>query len=147
MTSKEWLRILAVCSILLLASGAYWVTHTTWPSWWIFFGCCAAWSVTFWTLFDLRGQERLAAMDEAMQRSIRGYIEAMKREQEPRELHTEADNIPPLDPLEAESMGRQTETHTLGEKISDQVVYGDVDEGFENEDQADEHHADADDIV
>jgi len=43
-------------------------------------------------------------------------------------------------------MGRQTETHTRGEKISDQVVYGDV-ESEENEDQMDEHHADADDIV
>lgn len=71
----------------------------------------------------------------------------MSTGEDPRELHTEADDIPPLSPKEAESMGRQTETHTLGEKISDQVVYGDVDEGFENEDQADEHHADADDIV
>jgi hypothetical protein len=52
----------------------------------------------------------------------------------------------PLSPKEAESMGRQTETHTRGEKISDQVVYGDV-ESVENEDQMDEHHADADDIV
>ena len=52
----------------------------------------------------------------------------------------------PLTPKEAESMGRQTETHTRGEKISDQVVYGDI-EVVENEDQMDEHHADADDIV
>jgi hypothetical protein len=52
----------------------------------------------------------------------------------------------PLSPQEAESMGRQTETHTIGQKISDQVVYGDVD-SVENEDQMDEHHADADDIV
>ncbi len=43
-------------------------------------------------------------------------------------------------------MGRQTETHTIGQKISDQVVYGDT-ESVENEDQMDEHHADADDIV
>jgi len=52
----------------------------------------------------------------------------------------------PLTPKEAESMGRQTETHTRGEKISDQVVYGDT-ESVENEDQMDAHHADADDIV
>jgi hypothetical protein len=52
----------------------------------------------------------------------------------------------PLTPREAESMGRQTETHTIGQKISDQVVYGDT-ESVENEDQMDEHHADADDIV
>lgn len=67
----------------------------------------------------------------------------MKRDERPRELHTEADDIPPLSPREAESMGRQTETRTLGEKISDQVVYGDV-EGVENEDQADAHHAEPD---
>ncbi len=71
----------------------------------------------------------------------------MSKRERPEELHTEADDIPPLSPREAESMGRQTETHTRGEEIEDQVVYGDVDEGFENEDQADEHHADADDIV
>ena len=52
----------------------------------------------------------------------------------------------PLTPREAESMGRQTETRTIGQKISDQVVYGDT-ESVENEDQMDEHHADADDIV
>jgi len=44
-------------------------------------------------------------------------------------------------------MGRQTETHTIGQKISDQVVYGDVGGSVENEDQADAHHADADDVV
>ena len=64
--------------------------------------------------------------------------------EKPRELHTEADDIPPLSPKEAESMGRQTETHTLGERISDEVVYGDVDDSVENEDQADAHHADPD---
>lgn len=53
----------------------------------------------------------------------------------------------PLSPKEAESMGRQTETYVRGEKISDQVVYGDVDGTVENEDQTDMHHADADDIV
>jgi len=52
----------------------------------------------------------------------------------------------PLTPREAESMGRQTETHTIGQKISDQVVYGDT-ESVENEDQEFEHHADADEIV
>jgi hypothetical protein len=52
----------------------------------------------------------------------------------------------PLSPEEAERMGRQTETYTRGEKISDQVVYGDVD-GPENEDQMDEHHAESDEHV
>ncbi|HTU68754.1 MAG TPA: hypothetical protein VMF11_00410 [Candidatus Baltobacteraceae bacterium] len=52
----------------------------------------------------------------------------------------------PLSPKEAESMGRQTETHTLGEKISDQVVYGDT-ESVENEDQMDAHHAESDEHV
>ena len=52
----------------------------------------------------------------------------------------------PLTPREAESMGRQTETHTIGQKISNQVVYGDTN-SVENEDQMDEHHADAEDIV
>ncbi len=52
----------------------------------------------------------------------------------------------PLSPREAESMGRQTETHTIGQKIEDQVVYGDT-ESVENEDQIDEHHADADEHV
>jgi hypothetical protein len=52
----------------------------------------------------------------------------------------------PLTPREAESMGRQTETHTIGQKISNQVVYGDT-ESVENEDQMDEHHGESDDIV
>jgi hypothetical protein len=52
----------------------------------------------------------------------------------------------PLTPREAESMGRQTETHTIGQKISDQVVYGDTN-SVENEDQMDEHHGEPDDIV
>lgn len=62
----------------------------------------------------------------------------------PEELHTEADDIPPLSSREAESMGRQTETHTRNEKIADQVVYGDVDDSVENEDMADMHHAASD---
>jgi hypothetical protein len=68
-------------------------------------------------------------------RARRGYHSDMSNEREK-----------PLSPREAESMGRQTETHTIGQKISDQVVYGDT-ESVENEDQMDEHHADADDIV
>jgi hypothetical protein len=52
----------------------------------------------------------------------------------------------PLTPREAESMSRQTETHTIGQKISDQVVYGDT-ESVEKEDQMDEHHGEPDDIV
>lgn len=65
----------------------------------------------------------------------------MNGEEEPRELHTEADDLPPLSKREAEAMGRQTETRTRGERISDQVVYGDVGGSVENEDQADAHHA------
>jgi hypothetical protein len=49
----------------------------------------------------------------------------------------------PLSPREAESMGRQTETRTRGQRTADQVVYGDV-ESVENEDQADAHHAESD---
>jgi len=66
----------------------------------------------------------------------------MNREEQPRELRTEADDLPPLSKREAEAMGRQTETHTRGERISEQIVYGDVDGSVENEDQADAHHAD-----
>lgn len=62
----------------------------------------------------------------------------------PRELHTEADDIPPLSSTEAESMGRQTETATRDEPVSRQTVYGDVEDSVENEDQADAHHAEPD---
>lgn len=65
----------------------------------------------------------------------------MNAEKRTGELHTEADEAPPLSPREAESMGRQTETHTRGERIREQVVYGDVGGSVENEDQTDAHHA------
>ena len=68
-------------------------------------------------------------------------------EKPPRELHTEADDIPPLSPKEAESMGRQTETYTRDEPVSEQVVYGDVEDSPENEDQTDAHHAGPDEHV
>lgn len=70
-----------------------------------------------------------------------GYDGTMNGEEQPRELQTEADDLPPLSNREAQAMGRQTETRTRGERISDEVVYGDV-ESVENEDQADAHHAD-----
>jgi hypothetical protein len=60
-----------------------------------------------------------------------------------RQLRTEADDLPPLTPQEAQVMGRQTETKTRGERVQDQVVYGDI-ESVENEDQADAHHAEPD---
>ena len=71
----------------------------------------------------------------------------MDNGEKPRELHTEADDIPPLSKREAEAMGRQTATYTRGEKITDQVVYGDVDDSVENEDQTDAHHAESDEHV
>ena len=67
----------------------------------------------------------------------------MNDDERTRPLSTEADDLAPLSPREAEAMGRQTETKTLGERVQDQVVYGDV-ESVENEDQADAHHAEPD---
>ncbi|HEY5341403.1 MAG TPA: hypothetical protein VIK27_10275 [Candidatus Aquilonibacter sp.] len=63
------------------------------------------------------------------------------------ELHTVADDLEPLTKLEAESMGRQTETLTRGERVEDQVVYGDVGGTVENEDQSSAHHAESDEHV
>lgn len=65
----------------------------------------------------------------------------------PQELHTEADDMAPLTPREAESMGRQVTTGTVGEKVTDQVVYGDVENSVENQDQYDAHHAESDEHV
>jgi hypothetical protein len=65
-------------------------------------------------------------------------------EDTPRELHTQADDIAPLSSEEALSMGRQTETKTLGERIRNQVVYGEIENSPETEDQSDAHHAEAD---
>lgn len=44
-------------------------------------------------------------------------------------------------------MGRQTERATRGERIRDQVVYGDLGDTVENEDQTDAHHAEPDEHV
>ena len=71
----------------------------------------------------------------------------MDEKRDPRELHSVADDDKPLTSREAEAMGRQTETYTRGEKITDQVVYGDVDDSVENEDQTDAHHAESDEHV
>lgn len=65
----------------------------------------------------------------------------------PHELHTEADDIAPLTRREAESMGRQTETETIGQPKARQVVYGDVEDSVETEDQKDAHHAESDEHV
>ena len=65
----------------------------------------------------------------------------MEREDRPDELTTEADDLPPLSPSEAAVMGNQA-VHRLRDIAKSQMtVYGEVDEGFENEDQADAHHA------
>jgi hypothetical protein len=68
----------------------------------------------------------------------------MNGNEQPGELHTPADDLKPLTRREAESMGRQTETATRGEPVADQVVYGDVGDTVENEDQSDAHHAESD---
>jgi hypothetical protein len=65
----------------------------------------------------------------------------MEREDRPEELHTEADDEEPLGPREAGAAGEQTERPLRGVPLNVQTVYGDVDEGFDNEDQADAHHA------
>ncbi|MBV9270260.1 MAG: hypothetical protein JO165_04145 [Candidatus Eremiobacteraeota bacterium] len=54
------------------------------------------------------------------------------------------DERDPLSPREAEAMGRQVDPHFRGEDVGNEVVYGDVDEGVENEDQTDAHHAEED---
>lgn len=66
----------------------------------------------------------------------------MERDDRPTELHTEADDLDPLSPAQAAHAGAQTERRLRGIPESEQTVYGDVDEGFDNEDQADAHHAD-----
>jgi hypothetical protein len=66
----------------------------------------------------------------------------MERDDRPIELQTEADDLPPLDLGEARAMGEQAVRRLRGIPESQQTVYGEVDEGFDNEDQADAHHAD-----
>lgn len=66
----------------------------------------------------------------------------MEREDRPKELHTEADDETPLTSREAEAMGEQAVRRLRDIPAERQTVYGDVDEGFDNEDQADAHHAD-----
>ncbi|MBV8354796.1 MAG: hypothetical protein JO101_05720 [Candidatus Eremiobacteraeota bacterium] len=65
----------------------------------------------------------------------------MNRDDRPSELRTEADDEEPLDTSEAAVMGRQA-VHRLRDIAKNQMtVYGEVDQGFENEDQADAHRA------
>jgi hypothetical protein len=67
-------------------------------------------------------------------------------EKTPEELHSVADNIPPLSERESEVMGRQTEGHRPGQKLEDETVYGETDYGPETEDQADAHNAEYTDL-
>ena len=59
----------------------------------------------------------------------------------PRELHTEADDEEPLTPREEGVAGAQTDRPLRGVPENIKTVYGEVDEGYENQDQADAHHA------
>ncbi|GAC1353258.1 MAG: hypothetical protein NVSMB1_24820 [Polyangiales bacterium] len=63
----------------------------------------------------------------------------MERDDRPKELHTIADDEAPLSAREAGVMGSQR-VRGAGTPL----VYGDVGEGNENEDQADAHHAEPD---
>ena len=65
----------------------------------------------------------------------------MERDDRPTELQTEADDEEPLSLEEARAMGEQAVRRLRGIAQSQQTVYGEVDEGFDNEDQADAHHA------
>jgi hypothetical protein len=65
------------------------------------------------------------------------------RNENGQELHTEADKITPLSKLESLSMGRQTATPGIVNPSS-QIVYGEVSNSVENEDQAYAHHSEPD---
>ncbi len=65
----------------------------------------------------------------------------MEREDSGRPLHTEADNEKPLDSEEAAVMGAQAVRRLRGIPKDRETVYGDVDEGYDNEDQADANQA------
>lgn len=60
-------------------------------------------------------------------------------------LHTEADDREPLTPREAAAMGRQ-DARPVGPGVSpaDMVVYGDVENSPETQDQYDAPHAEPD---
>lgn len=62
---------------------------------------------------------------------------------EPKDLHTEADDEAPLSAKEADAMGFQVPRQIPGHRLSAETVYGEMD-GVENEDQYDAHHADPD---
>jgi hypothetical protein len=63
----------------------------------------------------------------------------MKRDKDdPRPLHTEADNEPPLSRREAD---------VAGISPTPEVVYGESDEDLNREDQQEAHRADADEHV
>lgn len=66
----------------------------------------------------------------------------MERDDRPTELHTEVDDDDPLEFDQARAMGEQAVRRLRDIAKQQQTVYGEVDEGFENEDQQDAHHAD-----
>jgi len=67
----------------------------------------------------------------------------MKDERDPPPLPE--DELPgALSSREAEAMGRQTDPRFRGEDVGNEVVYGDVGDSVENEDQTDAHHAEDD---
>jgi hypothetical protein len=65
----------------------------------------------------------------------------MEREDRPVELQTEFDDEDPLTAEEARAMGEQAVRRLRDIPKERQTVYGEVDEGFDNEDQADAHRA------
>lgn len=65
----------------------------------------------------------------------------MEREDRGRPLHTEADDEAPLSSNEAAYMGSQAARRLRDIPKERETVYGDVDEGFDNEDQADANQA------
>jgi hypothetical protein len=65
----------------------------------------------------------------------------MERDDRPTELHTEADDEEPLSPREEAAAGAQTDRRLRGVPENAKIIYGEVDEGYDNQDQADAHHA------
>ncbi|HTX03385.1 MAG TPA: hypothetical protein VMD07_06875 [Candidatus Acidoferrales bacterium] len=65
----------------------------------------------------------------------------MEREDRGRQLRTEADDEAPLSSDEAAVMGAQAVRRLRDIPKERETVYGDVDEGYDNEDQADANQA------
>jgi hypothetical protein len=58
------------------------------------------------------------------------------------DLHTVADKEKPLTAKESKVMGTQTARHFRDIDENEETVYGEGSFGYDNEDQADAHHAD-----